>query len=57
MGFQDKWQRCELGFAAVAGEVAHVTKVLDAVERFAWSFPEVDVLESHIYLSVGMKDA
>ena len=25
--------------------------------RFANAFPEVDVLESHIHLSVGMKDA
>ena len=43
---QDKWQRAELGFAAVAGSESHVPEVLDAVERFVWSFPEVEVVDS-----------
>ena len=42
-GHQDKWQRAELGFAVVATDVAHVTEVLDAVERFVWGHPEVEV--------------
>jgi uncharacterized protein YlxP (DUF503 family) len=46
VGFQDKWQRTELGFAAVAGEVHHLDDVLDEVERFVWSFPEVEVIEA-----------
>ncbi len=41
---QDQWQRCELGFAAVAGDATQVTEVLDSVERFVWSHPEVEVL-------------
>lgn len=41
---QDKWQRAVLGMAAVAGTAGHVENVLDAVERFVWSFPEVEVL-------------
>ena len=45
---QDKWQRAELGFAAVAGTEAHVREVLDAVERFVWSFPEVEVVDSSL---------
>ena len=45
VAFQDKWQRASLGFAAVAGEANHVEEVLRSVERFVWSFPEVDVLE------------
>jgi uncharacterized protein YlxP (DUF503 family) len=44
--YQDKWQRAALGVAAVAGEVAHVEDVLDAVERFVWSFPQVEVMET-----------
>jgi uncharacterized protein len=42
----DKWQRAALGFAAVAGDGGHVAEVLDRVERFVWSFPEVEVLEA-----------
>jgi uncharacterized protein YlxP (DUF503 family) len=46
VGYQDKWQRAELGFAAVSGNSGHVTDVLQSVERFVWSFPEVEVLEA-----------
>jgi uncharacterized protein YlxP (DUF503 family) len=41
---QDTWQRADLGMAAVAASVGHVEDVLDEVERFVWSHPEVDVL-------------
>jgi uncharacterized protein YlxP (DUF503 family) len=44
VAYQDKWQRAELGFAAVAGNSGHVADVLQSVERFVWSFPEVEVL-------------
>lgn len=40
----DKWQRAGFGFATVAGSESHVREVLDAVERFVWSFPEVEVV-------------
>ncbi len=43
-GHQDEWRRCELGFAAVSGTPGHVTDVLDSVERFIWSEPEVEVV-------------
>jgi hypothetical protein len=46
VGSQDKWQRAELGVAAVASTPGHVAEVLDAVERFVWSFPEVEVVDS-----------
>jgi uncharacterized protein YlxP (DUF503 family) len=46
VGHQDKWQRAELGVATVAPTPAHAGEVLDAVERFVWSFPEVEVLEA-----------
>jgi hypothetical protein len=41
---QDQWQRAGLGIAAVAATVGHVEEVLDRVERFVWSFPEVEVI-------------
>lgn len=43
-GAQDRHQRAVLGFAAVGGSPGHVGEVLDAVERFVWSFPEVEVV-------------
>jgi uncharacterized protein len=42
---QDKWQRASLGVSVVAGSHAHACDILDAVERFVWSFPEVQVLD------------
>jgi hypothetical protein len=43
---QDTWQRAGIGVVAVAGSAAHVTEVIDEAERFVWSFPGVQVLES-----------
>lgn len=43
---QHTWQRATLGFAAVSGSVGHATEVVDAVERFVWSFTEIEVLET-----------
>ncbi|HEY1635556.1 MAG TPA: DUF503 domain-containing protein [Acidimicrobiales bacterium] len=40
----DRWQRAGLGLAAVAASVGHVEEVLDQVERFIWSNPDVEVL-------------
>ncbi len=45
VAFQDKWQRAALGFAAVGSTVGQTGAVLDSVERFVWSFPEVEVLD------------
>jgi hypothetical protein len=44
VGYLDQWQRSELGFAAVAGSPGHVTELLDSVERFLCSHPEIEVL-------------
>ena len=46
VGHQDSWQRAVLGMATVSGSVAHARQVLDEVERFVWSFPEVEVLSA-----------
>ena len=45
VGMQDKWQRADLAVAVVSGTEAHVLDVLGEVERFVWSFPEVQVLD------------
>ncbi len=42
-----KWQRAAVGFAAVGADAEHVTEVLRTVERFVWSFPEVEVIGTH----------
>jgi hypothetical protein len=41
---QELWQRAELGMAIVGATPGHVREVAEAVERFVWSFPEVEVL-------------
>jgi uncharacterized protein len=43
---QDDRQRGGLAFVAVAGEVGQVVAVLDRVERFVWSFPELEVVDA-----------
>lgn len=44
VGHHDAWHRATLGVAAVAPSQSHLGEVLDHVERFVWSFPEVEVL-------------
>ena len=44
VGAHDVWQRAVLGMSAVGGSAGHVEEVLDDVERFVWSFPEVEVV-------------
>jgi uncharacterized protein YlxP (DUF503 family) len=41
---QQQWQRAVLGFAAVASTERHATDVIDEVDRFVWSHPDVQVL-------------
>jgi uncharacterized protein len=41
---QDVRQRATVGIAAVASSHGHLLEILDEVERFLWSFPEVEVL-------------
>jgi uncharacterized protein YlxP (DUF503 family) len=43
---QDEWQRAELGFTTISSSARHSTDVIDQVERFVWSFPEVEVLST-----------
>ncbi len=46
VGHQDHQRRSELAFATVGSSEKQAREVLDAVERFVWSFPEVEVLAS-----------
>lgn len=43
---QDTWQRAALGVAAVSSSPTHAEEMIDEVERFIWSFPEVQVLDA-----------
>jgi len=43
---QDQWQRAGVGVAVVGASAAQVEEVLDAVDRFVWSHPEVEVLST-----------
>jgi uncharacterized protein YlxP (DUF503 family) len=42
--YQERWQRAGLAVAAVSASSGHVADMLDEVERFVWSFPEVEVV-------------
>jgi uncharacterized protein len=43
---QDLWQRATLAMAVVSGTESQARDVLDAVERFVWSFVEVEVVDA-----------
>ena len=48
VGRQDAWHQATVGMAAVSTpRRPHARDVLDAVERFVWSFPEVEVTSCH----------
>ncbi|MGI9603980.1 MAG: DUF503 domain-containing protein [Acidimicrobiales bacterium] len=40
---QDLWQRAAVGVAAVSGTHRQVEEILDEVERFVWSRPDIEV--------------
>jgi uncharacterized protein YlxP (DUF503 family) len=41
---QDTWQRAEVAVAVVSSSVRQAQEVIDEVERFVWSVPELQVL-------------
>jgi uncharacterized protein len=45
---QDLWQRASVAMAVVSGTEAQARNVLDAVERFVWSFPEIEVVDAQL---------
>ncbi len=42
----DLWQRATVGLAAVSSSPGHAEQLIDAAERFIWSFPELEVLSA-----------
>lgn len=44
VGGQDTWQRATLGFAVVASEARLVDDIIDEIERYLWSRPEIEVI-------------
>lgn len=42
----DLWQRATIGAAAVGATPTQVSEVLDAVERFVWSRPDIEILSA-----------
>jgi uncharacterized protein YlxP (DUF503 family) len=42
----DLWQRAGLGFSVVAPTAAHAEHLLDQVERYVWSHPELSVISA-----------
>jgi uncharacterized protein YlxP (DUF503 family) len=44
VGHQELWQRARLGFAVVSSRADHAEDVIDEVERYVWSHPEIEVL-------------
>jgi uncharacterized protein YlxP (DUF503 family) len=43
----DLHRRAQLGMATVAGDVAHVTDVLDTCERWVAGRPDIELLSTH----------
>lgn len=43
---QDSWQRATLGVSAVSSSATKVAQMIDDVERFVWSFPDIEILDS-----------
>ncbi len=41
--FQDKWQRAEIGVAVISATAGHAQEVVESVERWVWSRPDVEV--------------
>ncbi len=49
VGGQDTWQSATLAFAVVASEARLVDEQLDAIDRFLWSRPEIEVLDGETH--------
>src|SRR4029077_10691633 len=48
IGYQDQWQRAELGVAVIAESDGHLREVIDEVERFVARAPDVEVLDVEV---------
>ncbi|MEM7321929.1 MAG: DUF503 domain-containing protein [Actinomycetota bacterium] len=41
----DLWQRAGIGVTVVGPDPGHVSSVMDGVDRYVWSRPEIEVLD------------
>ena len=48
VGYQDQWQRAEIGVAVVAESDGHLRDVIDEVERFVARAPSIEVLDVEV---------
>ena len=44
VGGQDTWQLATLGFAVVSSDARVADDTVDAIDRFIWSHPDIEVL-------------
>ncbi len=51
--YQDKWQRSLVGMAVVSHSYAHAADVVDNVERWVWSKPDVEVTRFEVEWVAG----
>ena len=49
VGGQDTWQRATLGFAVVASQARLAEQVIDELDRFLWSRPDVEIVSAEIH--------
>ena len=43
---QDSWQRAAVGVSAVSASATKAAQLIDDVERFVWSLPDLEVLSA-----------
>lgn len=48
VGYQDQWQRAEIGVAVVAESDGHLRKVIDEVERFVERAAAIEILDVEV---------
>lgn len=41
--YHDLWQRAEIGVAVVSATFGHAGDMLDEVERYVWSIPDIEI--------------
>lgn len=48
VGYQDQWQRAEIGVAVVAESDGHLRQVIDEVERFVERAAAIEILDVEV---------
>lgn len=48
VGFQEQWQRCTLGVAAVASQAGQLDRILHNVQKSLQERPDVEVLHTAV---------